>query len=86
MEYQEAIVFIHSRPRLPSRGSPERMRVLLDRVGHPEQKLSFVHITGTNGKGSAAAMISSILIGGDVYIALCLRLPGAVSDQWNANF
>ena len=38
------------------------MKVLLDRVGHPEQKLSFVHITGTNGKGSAAAMISSILM------------------------
>lgn len=62
MEYQEALAFIHNRPRLPSKGSPERMRVLLDRVGHPEQKLSFVHITGTNGKGSAAAMISSILI------------------------
>ena len=62
MKYQEAIAFIHSRPRLPSRGSPERMRVLLDRVGHPEQKLSFVHITGTNGKGSVAAMISSILM------------------------
>lgn len=62
MEYQEALAFIHNRPRLPSKGSPERMRVLLDRVGHPEQKLSFVHITGTNGKGSVAAMISSILM------------------------
>lgn len=61
MEYQEALRFIHSRPRLPSEGSPERMKFLLDRVGHPERELSFVHITGTNGKGSVAAMISSIL-------------------------
>lgn len=37
------------------------MQILLDRVGHPEQKLAFVHITGTNGKGSAATMLSSIL-------------------------
>ncbi len=62
MTYEEVLCFIHSRRKLPSKGSPERMKVLLDRVGHPEQKLSFVHITGTNGKGSAAAMISSILM------------------------
>ena len=32
-----------------------------DRLGNPERKLRFVHITGTNGKGSTAAMIASIL-------------------------
>lgn len=62
MNYNEALRFIHGRKKLPSKGSPERMEVLLDRVGHPERQLSFVHITGTNGKGSAAAMMSAILM------------------------
>ena len=38
-----------------------RSRELLGLLGNPEQKLKFVHIAGTNGKGSLAAMTSSIL-------------------------
>ncbi len=40
---------------------PLRMRQLLERIGHPEEKLHFIHIAGTNGKGSASAMLASIL-------------------------
>ncbi len=40
---------------------PARMQELLARLGHPEQMLHFVHIAGTNGKGSASAMTSRIL-------------------------
>ncbi len=39
----------------------ERTRELLGRLGNPHQGLKFVHITGTNGKGSTAAMVSSVL-------------------------
>ena len=38
-----------------------RSRELLGLLGNPEKKLKFVHIAGTNGKGSLAAMTSSIL-------------------------
>ncbi len=41
--------------------NPARMQQLLERLGHPERELSFVHIAGTNGKGSASAMLASIL-------------------------
>ncbi len=41
--------------------NPDRMQALLARLGHPEKSLHFVHIAGTNGKGSASAMISRIL-------------------------
>jgi len=34
---------------------------LLDRLGHPERGLNFIHIAGTNGKGSTAAALDSIL-------------------------
>lgn len=39
----------------------ERMRFLMEQLKCPEKKLKVVHITGTSGKGSTAAMISSVL-------------------------
>ncbi|MBN2057414.1 MAG: bifunctional folylpolyglutamate synthase/dihydrofolate synthase [Candidatus Saganbacteria bacterium] len=39
----------------------DRIRAILSRLGHPEVDFQSIHITGTNGKGSTAAMIASIL-------------------------
>jgi dihydrofolate synthase/folylpolyglutamate synthase len=39
----------------------ERMEWMLERLDHPERRLKFIHIAGTNGKGSTAAMIASVL-------------------------
>lgn len=39
----------------------ERMEWMLDQLDHPERRLKFIHISGTNGKGSTAAMIASVL-------------------------
>lgn len=39
----------------------ERMQILLHLLGNPEKQLKFVHIAGTNGKGSTAKMLASIL-------------------------
>ncbi len=39
----------------------DRVKVLLEKLGHPEKKLRFVHVAGTNGKGSTCACVSSIL-------------------------
>jgi dihydrofolate synthase / folylpolyglutamate synthase len=39
----------------------DRMRLALDRLGHPERRVPALHIAGTNGKGSCAAMAESIL-------------------------
>src|SRR5881392_20443 len=39
----------------------QNILVLAERLGHPERKYSSVHIAGTNGKGSAAAFLESIL-------------------------
>ena len=39
----------------------ERTRALLAALGNPEASLKFVHITGSNGKGSTAAMLASVL-------------------------
>lgn len=39
----------------------DRMRVLLERLGHPERRGRFVHVAGTNGKGSTCALIEAAL-------------------------
>ena len=61
MTVEEALTFIHSVSWLGSKPGLERIRELLERLGNPQHKLHFVHIAGTNGKGSVAAMTASIL-------------------------
>ena len=61
MNVTEAIAYIESVSWKGSRPGLERVRELLDRMGCPEKQLKFVHIAGTNGKGSTAAMTASIL-------------------------
>ncbi len=61
MNATEAIAYIHSvcwKGSIPGLG---RTQTLLEKMGNPEKKLKFVHIAGTNGKGSTAAMTASIL-------------------------
>lgn len=62
MTEQQAIEALHALPRLPRSGaSLERMQALLDHLGNPEKQFKCIHIAGTNGKGTLAAMTSSIL-------------------------
>ena len=61
MNYQEALQYIHSIQWRGSRLGLERTRELMQKLGNPEQKLKFIHIAGTNGKGSTAAMTASVL-------------------------
>ena len=59
--YREAIEYINGVRWLGSKPGLERIRELLRRLGEPQKKLKFVHIAGTNGKGSCAAMLASVL-------------------------
>lgn len=61
MFYQEAIDYIKNIERSGSDYGIERMRELLDLLGAPDRHLKFVHIAGTNGKGSVSAYLTSIL-------------------------
>lgn len=53
-----------------SRLGLERTFELLRLMGNPERQLKFVHVTGTNGKGSTAAMIASALIEAGLNVGL----------------
>ncbi len=61
MNVNEAIEYIHSNFWKGSALGLGRTQELLAKMGNPEKKLKFVHIAGTNGKGSTAAMTASIL-------------------------
>ena len=61
MTYEQALEFIHGIPRFGKKPGLRRIKNLLSRMGNPQDKLSFIHVAGTNGKGSTCAMLSSIL-------------------------
>ena len=61
MELNEALAFIHGTDWKGSRLGLERMRELMYRLGNPQDKLKFIHVAGTNGKGSTSTMLASIL-------------------------
>lgn len=61
MTYEEALEYIDSTIQYGSDLGLENIRELLHRVGDPQKKLRFVHLAGTNGKGSTAAYLSTIL-------------------------
>lgn len=60
MLYSEAVDWVHRLPRLAAPGL-DRMRALMAALGNPQRRLSFVHVAGTNGKGSAVTMTASVL-------------------------
>ena len=61
MSYEETLKYIHSVKWQGAKPGLSRTRELLQKLGNPEKSLKFVHIAGTNGKGSTAAMIASVL-------------------------
>lgn len=59
--YTRSLSYIHSLLKFGTRPGLERVSALLDELGRPQDKLKFVHVAGTNGKGSFCTMMSEIL-------------------------
>ncbi len=63
MNYNEAMSFVNSYSKSGKAVTDlSRARELMKRVGTPEKQLKFVHVAGTNGKGSTVEYISNALI------------------------
>ncbi len=62
MTYEQAVEKIHSLLTFGSRPGLDRMKLFLEKLGNPQDKLKYIHIAGTNGKGSICAMLSSVLV------------------------
>jgi len=61
MNYTEAVAYIHGLYKFGIKLGLDKVRYLLALLGNPQQKLKVIHIAGTNGKGSTAAMVSAML-------------------------
>lgn len=61
MTAKEAILFIHEKVWQGTKPGLDRTSELLSKMGNPQKSLRFIHIAGTNGKGSTSAMLAAIL-------------------------
>lgn len=61
MTYEEAVRKIESLQQFGSRPGLERIGALMNRLGNPQDRLKFVHVAGTNGKGTTCALLASVL-------------------------
>lgn len=62
MQYEEALNYVHSLLTFGIRPGMERINALLSLLDNPQNKLKFIHVAGTNGKGSTCTMLSEICI------------------------
>lgn len=62
MNYNEAVEYIHSLLKFGINPGLERMEAMLELLGNPHKRTQFIHVAGTNGKGSCCNMFSNVLI------------------------
>lgn len=62
MNYQEAREYLEHISKRGSLLGLETMRLLLEELGNPQDRLKFIHVAGTNGKGSVMSYLETILI------------------------
>src|SRR5687767_7879517 len=60
LKYQEAIQFLYDLQLFGTRLGLTNVSALAARAGNPQDQLRFIHVAGTNGKGSTCAMLESI--------------------------
>ena len=61
MSYDDAVNWLESLNVFGIKPGLERIKILADKLGSPQNKYKTVHVTGTNGKGSVCAMLAEIL-------------------------
>lgn len=61
MTFETAMKMLGTLQRFGSPGAVERVAWILEQFGNPQNQLRFIHVAGTNGKGSTCAMLSSVL-------------------------
>ena len=61
MNYEESLQYIHSVSWTFCKPGLDRIAVLCEQLGNPQDSLKFIHVAGTNGKGSVCAMLERVL-------------------------
>lgn len=71
MNGKDAVAYIDSFQWQAHTPGLERIRTLLRQLGDPQRQLRFVHVAGTNGKGSVCACLASVLRSAGYRVGLC---------------
>lgn len=61
MTYNDSLEYLKKASHRGSCLGLERITVLMEQLGNPQNKVKIIHVTGTNGKGSFSAMLASVL-------------------------
>lgn len=61
MSYETTLEYIHKTKWTGSKPTLSRIHTLLEKLGRPDRKLKFIHVAGTNAKGSVSAFVSTVL-------------------------
>ena len=61
MNYEQALDYIHGIKRFSTKPGLQRILNLLHDMGDPQRSMNYVHVAGTNGKGSTVAMCASVM-------------------------
>ena len=61
MQYEEVRFFLSQTAGRGIELGLDRMRSFMKELGDPQEKTAFIHVAGTNGKGSVSAMTASVL-------------------------
>jgi dihydrofolate synthase / folylpolyglutamate synthase len=70
MTYRETLAYIYGLGRFGMRPGLGKISALLKALENPQDRINSVHIAGTNGKGSTAAFLSSIMISAGYRVGL----------------
>ena len=70
VNYNEALEYIHGVRWTFCKPGLERIEALCAALGNPQDSLRFVHVAGTNGKGSFCLMLSSVLVESGLKVGL----------------
>lgn len=70
MTYDRCVKALYNIPMFGKKSALERMGFLLEQIGNPQDNLDFIHVAGTNGKGSVCKMISTIYTEADYSVGM----------------
>ena len=70
MNYREALAWLYGTQTFGIKLGLENTRRLMAAAGNPQERLKFIHVAGTNGKGSVCAMLDAVLREGGVHCGL----------------
>lgn len=70
MNYEQCVEYILSIPLFSKKDGHKNIKILLERLNNPQKDLKYIHVAGTNGKGSVCTMLSYIYVESNMKVGL----------------